>query len=60
MVKDKAVVKDKAAAVVVQDKVKAADEAWGAEAAALAPVANASVPVAARLRHISRVYLALR
>ena len=62
------------AAVKVQDKDKevavgkVADEAWvvgvdavwGAVAALLVPAASASVPIAARLLHISKACLALR
>ena len=56
---DVAQVKDRAA-VEVQVKDKVEEEAWDAAAADLAPAADASVPVAARLCHISKVSLALR
>jgi len=58
--------KDKAADVA-WDKAAVADEVWvvgvdavwGAVAAPLAPAASVSVPIAVRLFHISKVYLAL-
>jgi len=63
------VVQDKAVAVVKAeaDKARVADEAWvvgvdvawGAAAAPLVPAASASVPIAVRPLHISKVYLAL-
>lgn len=56
------------AAVVAWGRVAVADEAWvvgvdvvwGAVAVPLVPAASVSVPIAARLFHISKVYLALR
>ena len=67
--KDKAVAVDKAAAVVKvvvagkeADKVwdVGVDVVWGAVAVPLVPAASVSVPIAVRLFHISKVYLALR
>ena len=56
-VKVAAEVADKAKVVA---EVKAVDGVWGAVAAPLAQAVNASVPTAARLSHISKVYLVLR
>ena len=71
--KDKAVAVVKVAvvvkaAVVAWDRVAVADEVWvvgvdvvwGAVDVPLVPAASASVPIAVRLFHISKVYLALR
>jgi hypothetical protein len=66
-VQGKVVDKVKAAVVVqgkvvdaVVDKVKVVDEVWDAVGAPLAPSVNVSVPTAARLPHISKVYLVLK
>lgn len=67
VVKAREVAADKAADVA-WDRAAVADEVWvvevdavwGAVAALLVPAASVSVPIAVRLFHISKVYLALR
>lgn len=54
---DKAAVADKAAD---EAWVVGVDAVWGVVAAPLVPAASVSVPIAVRLLHINKVYLALR